>query len=468
MRLEQVLLDELTPITIYQKLKRLFPKEIILLFESVVHSDSGNYSFFFIGANERVIYKDQQTTFVDESGVRKVLDKKPFEFLKEYYEHVDFAYHKELIAKNDLKFVDGFVGYIGYDSIMLFEPSLQDVMSDLPDEINIPDIDLIRPKIVCAYSHKTNTLSILSMHKRYFLHIDDILHELKEPSCFTPLQKTQIKNAGEFAFSEEKFFDFVAYAKEHIANGDIFQLLMSNRFTCKEHIDPLSFYRILRSKNPSPYMFFLSYEDFHIIGSSPEVMVKLQDDNILLRPIAGTRKRGRDKAHDQKMEDELLSDEKERAEHLMLIDLGRNDVGRVSRPGSVKVTDMMRIEKFSHVMHMVSDIESVIDAKYDMFDLFAATFTAGTMTGTPKIKAMELIAKFEQLKRSFYSGVVGYFGFDNSMDSAIMIRTAYLDDEKIIFQAGGGLVADSKPELEYLEVKNKLGALRASLEMMKK
>jgi anthranilate synthase component 1 len=196
-------------------------------------------------------------------------------------------------------------------------------------------------------------------------------------------------------------------------------------------------------------------------------MVGLKNGNILLRPIAGTRKRGATLERDKHLEEELLSDEKELAEHLMLIDLGRNDVGRVAKVGTVKVSEMMRVERYSHVMHLVSDVEATLDASCDMFDLFCATFTAGTMTGTPKIRAMELIADFEGLKRSFYSGAVGYFGFDGNMDSAIMIRTSYMDHEKIIFQAGAGIVADSQPELEYLEVHNKLAAMMSALEDLK-
>jgi anthranilate synthase component 1 len=202
----------------------------------------------------------------------------------------------------------------------------------------------------------------------------------------------------------------------------------------------------------------LEYEDFCIAGSSPEVMVRLTDNRILLRPIAGTRKRGKTIAKDLAMEHELKNDPKEVAEHVMLIDLGRNDVGKVAKAGSVEVTDKMRVERYSHVMHLVSDVEAIIDDQYDMFDLFASTFTAGTMTGAPKIRAMELIAQFEKLKRSFYSGSIAYFGFDGNMDSAITIRTTMIKDDKVVFQAGAGVVADSKPELEYLEVNNKLAA----------
>jgi len=239
---------------------------------------------------------------------------------------------------------------------------------------------------------------------------------------------------------------------------------MTNRFTRNIKVDPFSFYRILRTKNPSPYMFLLEYNDFNIVGSSPEVMVRLSDGQLLLRPIAGTRKRGDTKQRDKELELELLADPKELAEHLMLIDLGRNDVSRVAKTGSVKVEDMMHIERFSHVMHIVSDVTATLADGKDMFDLFMATFTAGTMTGAPKIRAMELIARYEGIKRGFYSGSVGYFGFDGNMDSAITIRTALVKEDKVVLQAGAGVVADSQNELEYLEVTNKLGALVASLE----
>jgi anthranilate synthase component 1 len=253
-----------------------------------------------------------------------------------------------------------------------------------------------------------------------------------------------------------------------IESGDIFQILISNRYTQEAKVDTLSFYRVLRSKNPSPYLFLLEYEDFTICGSSPEVMVQLNEDNILLRPIAGTRKRGKTRDRDKELEYELTHDEKEKAEHIMLVDLGRNDVGRVAKKGTVEVTDLMRVERYSHVMHMVSDVEAKIDEGKDMFDLFAATFTAGTMTGAPKIRAMELIAQYEGLKRGFYSGSVGYFSFNGNMDSAITIRTALITNDKVILQAGAGVVADSEAKYEYLEVTNKLNALHATIEDLSK
>jgi anthranilate synthase component 1 len=278
----------------------------------------------------------------------------------------------------------------------------------------------------------------------------------------------KILDKPRFYFPKEYFLNMVEESKKMIRKGDIFQIVISNRLTQKAKVDSLSFYRSLRSLNPSPYLYLLEYENFSIAGSSPEVMVRLEDGVILLRPIAGTRKRGDTLKRDLELEKEMVNDPKERAEHIMLVDLGRNDVGRVAKSGSVKVSELMRVERYSHVMHMVSDVEGILDSKYDMFDLFMATFTAGTMTGAPKIRAMELIAKFEKLKRGYYSGAIGYFGFDGNMDSAITIRTALIKKDEIIFQAGAGIVADSKSELEYFEVNNKLKALMKALENLQR
>jgi anthranilate synthase component 1 len=465
---KKILFDQLTPIAIFSKLKSHFGDELTFLFESAINTEEGNFSFLFIGARERVIHKDDKAVHIDEDGITNLIGNNPFDYLKKRYATIDNTLYKEYGQKHNLGFIDGFIGYVGYDAVKTFEPRLKSHMDCLQDDINIPDMDLMRPKLVCTFSHKSNTLTLHTFIESLGKKLYEIEHILREPHNYLDIKKSSIDSSkGTFAFSKEKFFDMVAKSKEMIRSGDVFQILMSNRFTQFAKIDKLSFYRILRNKNPSPYMFLLDLNDFAIIGSSPEVMVGLKDEHITLRPIAGTRKRGSTYEKDQAYEKELLEDEKERAEHLMLIDLGRNDVGKVAKVGTVEVTDMMRVERYSHVMHMVSDVGAKLDEKHDMFDLFAATFTAGTMTGTPKIRAMELISDFEGIKRSFYSGAVGYFGFDGNMDSAIMIRTAYLDDEKIIFQAGAGVVADSKPELEYLEVTNKLGAMTSSLNDLK-
>ncbi|MGE4418540.1 MAG: anthranilate synthase component I family protein [Sulfurimonas sp.] len=460
---KQFIQDQLAPVAIYAKLKEIFKNEISYLFESAGGSE-GNYSFICIGSRERVQYIDGKTLYTDSDGSKHLKDVSPFVFLKEYYKNIDTSTYKKATAELKVGYVDGFIGYIGYDMVKVFEPKLHTVMDNLKDELNTPDLDLILPKIILVYSHKNYQLTLISTLHEMSKKFDMIENELKSSYKYIHMKQNIGNDKGSFAFSKEKFFKMVDDSKEMIRSGDVFQILITNRFTREIKVDPFSFYRILRSKNPSPYMFLMEYENFNIVGSSPEVMVRLTNGELLLRPIAGTRKRGTTKQRDKELEEELLADPKELAEHLMLIDLGRNDVSRVAKTGSVKVEDMMHIERFSHVMHIVSDVTATLADDKDMFDLFMATFTAGTMTGAPKIRAMELIAEFEGLKRGFYSGSVGYFGFDGNMDSAITIRTALVKDNKVVLQAGAGVVAESQNELEYLEVKNKLGALVASLE----
>ncbi|WP_321778028.1 anthranilate synthase component I family protein [Sulfurimonas sp.] len=464
---KQFILDQLAPIAVYSKMKQLFKNEISYLFESAGQSD-GNYSFICIGARERLQYINNQTIYTDATGKKHIKPQNPFSFLKEYYKKIDATIYKEATAKLNIGFVDGFIGYIGYDMVKVFEPKLSSTMENLKDELNTPDLDLMLPKIILVYSHKNHQITLVSIEKEMNDKFEFIEKSLKTNYEYVHMKNNIGNDKGTFAHSKDKFFKMIDDSKKMIRSGDVFQILMTNRFTRNIKVDPFSFYRILRTKNPSPYMFLLEYDEFNIVGSSPEVMVRLTNGELLLRPIAGTRKRGATKLEDKEMEDELLADPKELAEHLMLIDLGRNDVSRVAKTGSVKVQDMMHIERFSHVMHIVSDVTAELEEGKDMFDLFMATFTAGTMTGAPKIRAMELIAQYEGLKRGFYSGSIGYFGFDGNMDSAITIRTAMVKEDKVILQAGAGIVADSQNELEYLEVKNKLGALIHSLEDLDK
>lgn len=456
-------LDQFAPIAVYEKAKGLFPNEVSFLFESAGNSD-GNYTIIVIGARERLTYNQKVTTYIDAQGKENCIDHSPFTFLKEYYASLDQKAYRDRARELNVGYIDGFIGYIGYDMVQVFEHVLEESMSNLIDQTNIPDMDLILPKLTLVVSHKTASITMLttldSMNKRFV----EIESTLKSPYTYTPLKPIQNDRGGEFIFTKEKFFSMVDQSKNMILSGDVFQILMTNRYIRHAQVDPFSFYRILRLKNPSPYMYLMEYEDFSIVGSSPEVMVRLTDGEILLRPIAGTRKRGGTRQRDLELEEELLSDPKELSEHLMLIDLGRNDVGRVAKTGTVKVEEMMHVERYSHVMHIVSDVHAQIADDKDMFDLLGATFTAGTMTGAPKIRAMELIAEFEGVKRGFYSGTIGYFGFDGNMDSAITIRTALIKPDTVILQAGAGVVADSVHELEYLEVTNKLGALMSTLD----
>ncbi|MEA3522093.1 MAG: anthranilate synthase component I family protein [Campylobacterota bacterium] len=458
---KQFTLDQFAPIAVYQKLKLHFENEVTFLFESA-GSSGGNYSIILLGARERLRYQNETTYYTNSMQEEQIIEDSPFEFLKSYYKNLDQNAYKKRAKELGVGYVDGFIGFIGYDMVKVFEPVLKSHMQKLEDEMHTPDMDLILPKMVLVYSHKDHKITLMSaLDNSQF---DTIETLLKSDYSYIPLQPSEGDDKGSFSFSKEKFFEMVDKSKEMIRSGDVFQILMTNRFTRKIKVDPFSFYRILRTKNPSPYMYLMEYEDFSIVGSSPEVMVRLQEGELLLRPIAGTRKRGDTKERDKELEEELLGDPKECAEHLMLIDLGRNDVSRVAKTGSVKVLDMMHIEKYSHVMHIVTDVVAEIRDDKDMFDLFAATFTAGTMTGAPKIRAMELISEFEALKRGFYSGSIGYFGFDGNMDTAITIRTSLVKPDRVILQAGAGIVADSIHELEYLEVHNKLGALMSSLD----
>lgn len=466
MQHKSVFIDQFTPIAFYAKLKEHFKGERLFLLESATVNELGNFSYIFVGERERVSFKDGVTTYTNENGETVKISKEPLAFLDDYYKNLDFSKYEEMSASIGLGFVDGFVGFVGYDIIKEFEPILKRSMDTLKDETDTPDLDMIRPKIVIGYSHKNCKLTIVSTLLPISA-LEEIESLLMSDYSAMPLTKPSGSFIQKSMLTDEQFRESVRKAKEHIISGDVFQILVANRISVEASVDAYSFYRVLRAKNPSPYMFFLEYEDFSIAGSSPEVMIKLKNGEILIRPIAGTRKRGQDLQRDLELEAEMLSDPKERSEHIMLVDLARNDIGRVSKTGSVKVGELMRVERYSHVMHMVSDITGELERDKNMFDLFRATFTAGTMTGAPKIKAMEIIASLEGVKRGFYSGSVGYFGFDGNMDFAITIRTALVKKDKIVFQAGAGVVADSVPELELKEIKNKLAANISSFEDLK-
>ena len=461
---KRCLYDTLTPIALTDKLTRFFKDERVFLFESGINNENGNYSFVLVGVRERLWHEGGKSFYLNEAGQTTEVDENPLSFLKKRFSAEEEKSYQEAAKSVGVAFVDGFVGFIGYDMVKVFEPVLKKVMDPLREVTGTPDLDLIRPKYIFAYSHKSRVLTALSTLPHSEAVLGEALEAAQAPIAQLPLLKAECLGEGVFDFTKEAFFQKVDLAKEEIRNGEIFQILLANRFIQPARIDPFSFYRVLRSKNPSPYQFYLPYEKFAIAGSSPEVMVRLSGGQILLRPIAGTRKRGSTPARDYELEHEMLSDEKERAEHIMLVDLGRNDVGRVAKAGTVKVEDLMHVERFSHVMHIVSDVVAEIAPGKDMFDLFQATFTAGTMTGAPKIKAMELIARFEGAKRGFYSGAIVHFGFTGDMDSAITIRSAQIEPDRAIFHAGAGIVADSQPELEYLEVVNKMAAVMKSYE----
>jgi anthranilate synthase component I len=368
----------------------------------------------------------------------------------------------------------GLFGYLGYDMVRQIEhlPNMP------PDRLGVPDAILIRPTIVAIFDtirdeivvvtpvFPDNATDARAAYARASARIEEAMAALDQP---LPANTEAPKNLPteakiESNMTKEEYFSVVARAKEYIRAGDIFQVVPSQRFRRPFALAPFSLYRALRRLNPSPFLYYLCFPGFSIVGSSPEILVRLRHGKVTIRPIAGTRPRGATPEQDAALAEELLADPKERAEHLMLLDLGRNDVGRVARTGAVAVTDSFFIERYSHVMHLVSNVEGDIRPGLDAVDALAAGLPAGTLSGAPKIRAMQIIDEFEKEKRGHYGGAVGYFGADGSMDTCIVLRTAFVKDGMMYVQAGGGVVADSEPEAEYQETVNKARALMAAAE----
>ena len=360
------------------------------------------------------------------------------------------------------RFTGGLVGYFGYETLRYLEKKLAKD-SHKPDPIGTPDILLMVSEEVVVFDNLRGELHLIvhaqaGGYAQAQQTLDRLEQQLQEARrLYRPTPKATHIEESDFisGFTEQGFKDAVLAAKEYIKAGDIMQVVLSQRMTIPFEAPPLDLYRALRRLNPSPYMYFLNLGDFHIVGSSPEILVRLEEDTITVRPIAGTRKRGSTEQRDKELESELLNDPKEIAEHLMLIDLGRNDTGRVSEIGSVKLTDKMIVERYSHVMHIVSNVTGKLLPNLSAIDVLRATFPAGTVSGAPKIRAMEIIDELEPVKRGIYSGAVGYLAWNGNMDTAIAIRTAILKDDQLHIQAGAGVVYDSVPELEWQETMNK-------------
>ncbi|BAT60297.1 anthranilate synthase component 1 [Variibacter gotjawalensis] len=362
----------------------------------------------------------------------------------------------------------GVFGYLSYDMVRLME----ELPSALPDPIGIPDAILIRPTVVVVFDNVKDTLTVVTpvrpesgvtaaqAYNRAVDRLGEIVDRLD-----TMLLKSADGHEGPLDVAPQsnttpdEYFGMVAQAKEYIAAGDIFQVVLAQRFEAPFNLPPFSLYRALRRTNPAPFLFYLDYGQFSVVGSSPEILVRARQGVVTIRPIAGTRPRGATPHEDKALEDELLADPKERAEHLMLLDLGRNDVGRVAEIGTVTVTDQFFVERYSHVMHIVSNVEGKLDAKHDVIDALAGGFPAGTVSGAPKVRAMQIIDELEKEKRGLYAGCVGYFSADGEMDTCIVLRTALVKDGKIYVQAGAGIVADSNPASEQQECVNKAKAL---------
>jgi anthranilate synthase component 1 len=366
----------------------------------------------------------------------------------------------------------GIYGYLGYEMVRLMEE-----LPDRDDEgLGLPDAILMRPTVLAVFDTLKDELyltapvyvrSDVSARQAWEgaqARIDEAVGRLGRTLPYIQAQPDVSSIEVRSNTSVAEYREMVDCAKDYIRAGDIFQVVLSQRFEADFHLPPTALYRALRRTNPSPYMYFLDFGDFAVVGSSPEILVKVEKGQVTIRPIAGTRKRGSTPTRDKELADELLSDPKELAEHLMLLDLGRNDVGRVAKIGTVKVTDKFFLEYYSHVMHIVSNVVGELDPKKDFVDALSAGFPAGTVSGAPKVRAMEIINELEKSRRSIYGGCVGYFGADGTMDTCIILRTAIVTNGKMYVQAGAGIVADSQPELEQLECENKARAVFSAAE----
>ncbi len=368
------------------------------------------------------------------------------------------------------RFAGGLVGCFGYDTVRYIEPKL--AQADKRDDIGTPDVLLLLSEEVAIVDNLSGQLTLVvyaepevpGAFKRAQKRLRELLERLRAP-VEIPSETRAEPAAAVSSFGEEEFKDAVRRAKQYIVDGDVMQVVLSQRMSKPFAAHPMALYRAIRSLNPSPYMFYFNLEDFHVVGASPEILVRLEDRDVTVRPIAGTRKRGATHAEDLALEHDLLADEKERAEHLQLLDLGRNDAGRVSETGTVKVTERFAVERYSHVMHIVSNVEGRLKDGLNALAVLRATFPAGTVSGAPKVRAMEIIDELEPVKRGIYAGAVGYLGFHGDMDLAIAIRTAVVKDGQIHVQAGAGIVADSDPDSEWQETQSKARAMLRAAEM---
>ncbi len=463
---KEITADLETPVSSFLKIDR---GDYSYLLESVEGEERlARYSF--LGANPSVVFKSKGRGIEIKEGKkikRYKTGKDPLEEIKKYMGQFRFVGIKGLP-----RFCGGLVGYIGYDMVRFFE----DIPDGNPDDLKIPDSIFVLTDTLLIFDHIMHKIKIVSNAQvkggparaygqalEKISAIEKILSKdnaaSRKPETANP--KLKIRSN----FTKKTFGDIVRKGKEYIKNGDIIQVVLSQRLEADlGKKDPFNIYRRLRSINPSPYMYYLKCGDIKLIGSSPEIMVRCEDGRIELRPIAGTRPRGRDKAEDERFEKELLADPKERAEHVMLVDLGRNDVGRVSRFDSVRVEELMKIEKYSHVMHIASGVVGTLSGSRNVYDVIRASFPAGTVSGAPKIRAMEIIDELENVKRASYAGCVGYLSFSGNIDTCITIRTILVKKNKAYIQAGAGIVADSRPEKEYQETLNKAMALIKAIE----
>jgi anthranilate synthase component I len=454
-----------TPLSIYQKLANL---PFSYLLESVEGGERfGRYSIIGLPSKKRIVIRDDVIEVIDQNQViEKETTQNPLNFIQNYLSQFKVPHDLELP-----RFAGGLAGYFGYETIQYIEARLKHKKTK--DAIGVPDILLMLSDELIVVDNVAKKIFIVSyadpsIKDAYALSVarlDKLYDQLHQSMKIEPLQTLNLSEAKS-EFGEEAFKEAVEKAKSYIFEGDIMQVVLSQRMSQKFEASPLALYESLRTLNPSPYMFYYHMDDHHVVGASPEILVRLEDETVTVRPIAGTRPRGKTEEEDLKLEKELLADPKECAEHVQLMDLGRNDIGRVSQSGSVKVTDNMTIERYSHVMHIVSNVEGTLKPNMHAMDVLKATFPAGTVSGAPKVRAMEIIHELEPSKRGIYAGAVGYLGFDGDMDVAIAIRTGVIKNKMLYVQAGAGIVADSIPHNEWVETQNKAKAVLRAAEIV--
>jgi anthranilate synthase component 1 len=465
----EVLADLDTPLAIFRKLD---DGQTAFLFESVEGRERwGRYSFIGVGSRATLLARDgvvevRRGGEVERHPLPEGPDGDPLRVLRPLLTELS-----PIEPKGLPRFAGGAVGYLSYDWVRCVER----LPAENPDDLGVPTCFFTFPEMVLVHDRRRQRLILLyaapvsesdpdEAYDRALRRIEEVLEQLARPlppppPVEGPLGPPEISST----FTRERYHDVVKRAKEYIQAGDVFQVVPSQRLTLPLRTDPFSIYRWLRATNPSPYLFFLRGGDHVVIGSSPEILVRLEDRDIILRPIAGTRPRGQTEEEDAERERDLLSDPKELAEHVMLVDLGRNDVGRVAEINTVRVNEFQVIERYSHVMHIVSNVRGRLRQGLDAIDLLRATFPAGTLSGAPKVRAMEIIEELEPVRRGIYGGSVGYIDYRGNMDMCIAIRTMLIKDGRIYLQAGGGVVADSDPEAEYRETLQKAEALRVAI-----
>ena len=439
-------------------IESILAKKNSFVFESVEKGiNRGRYTIFGYDSDRLYEVKNNKI-FLNK---KKIIKKNTYSYLKELIKKFNYDLPKDLPPMALM-----LVGYFGYDTIRFVEK----IPNEAKDDLNIPDIRLQRPSKIIIHDNLKKKLFFISCnynkkqcsnlsYKKNIKYLKKIIEDSSK-KIFSSYKKNELKKMLIKSNTTKKIFiKNVAIAKKHIEIGDVFQVVLSQRFEAKLQKKPIEIYKKIRKTNPSPFLYFINYEDFQIIGSSPEILVRVKDSKITIRPIAGTRPRGKNKKLDNKFQKDLLSDPKELSEHLMLLDLGRNDIGKFSEIGSVKVDSQFKTEKYSHVMHIVSNVTGKLKKNSSLIDVLMSGFPAGTVSGAPKIRAMEIIDKLEKNKRKLYAGGIGYFSPKNNMDTCIALRTALIKNNKIYIQAGAGIVADSDPEMEYQETVNKAQAL---------